>query len=266
MAQPSDLLPNSPEDLLPRILADVFVPGKRPPPWLGAPGGDSAAGRLAVIHPAKLTEYRARISAALSLVHPDGPPRYAGPCGVSIVYWLDRPAGHYRTGRNAHLLRDDAPIRPIGHTTGDADKIARCALDAVTDSPRSARRRPCRRNSATSKRADPDGALGPGRPAPAIRARRETWPARAPAPPAAPFARPTSREPRSSVATPRARVAGHRTRVVWEYGTQDPARPAPTAASARARGPATFLVSGRHPADLHRGDRRALQPPASPVR
>jgi Holliday junction resolvase RusA-like endonuclease len=92
------------------------------------------AGRLAVIHPAKLGEYRGRISAALALAHPDGPPRHPGPCSVGITYWIDRPAGHYRTGRNAHLLREGAPPRPTGHTTGDADKIARAALDAVTDS------------------------------------------------------------------------------------------------------------------------------------
>ena len=61
----------------PRVLADVFVPGKAQPQGSVRPVV-TKAGRLAVIHPAKLTEYRARISAALSLTHPDGPPRYAG--------------------------------------------------------------------------------------------------------------------------------------------------------------------------------------------
>ena len=51
------------------------------------------------------------------------------------------------------------------------------------------------------------------------------WLVRAPALPAALFVVADEREAVELVATLRARVAGHRTRVVWEYGTQDPARP-----------------------------------------
>lgn len=49
---------------------------------------------------------------------------------VRIRFQLPRPKSHYRTGRNAHLLRADAPHfvskRP------DIDKLLRATLDALT--------------------------------------------------------------------------------------------------------------------------------------
>jgi Holliday junction resolvase RusA-like endonuclease len=54
-----------------------------------------------------------------------------GPVEVQIWFWLPRPAGHYRTGRNAQLLRDGAPKRPSGRP--DADKLGRAILDGLTN-------------------------------------------------------------------------------------------------------------------------------------
>lgn len=55
-----------------------------------------------------------------------------GPVAVTIVFRLPRPKGHYRTGRNAHLLRDTAPLYPA--TKPDLDKLLRSTLDALTAS------------------------------------------------------------------------------------------------------------------------------------
>lgn len=60
----------------------------------------------------------------------DGPP-LDEPLAVAMVFAFARPQSHYRTGRNAHLLRDGAPIRPSG--TPDLSKLARAAEDALTD-------------------------------------------------------------------------------------------------------------------------------------
>lgn len=60
----------------------------------------------------------------------DGEAPLAGPVLVSVRFWLPRPRSHYRTGRNAHLLRDSAPRRPSG--TPDVDKLARAVLDGLT--------------------------------------------------------------------------------------------------------------------------------------
>jgi Holliday junction resolvase RusA-like endonuclease len=58
-------------------------------------------------------------------------PALGGPLEVSMLFRLPRPKGHYRTGRNAHLLRDSAPRYPTG--TPDLSKIVRATEDALTD-------------------------------------------------------------------------------------------------------------------------------------
>lgn len=52
-----------------------------------------------------------------------------GPIGLHVHFWLPRPRSHYRTGRNAHLLRDGAPTFPAGRP--DIDKLLRGTLDAL---------------------------------------------------------------------------------------------------------------------------------------
>ena len=54
------------------------------------------------------------------------------PLWVDMVFTFTRPKSHYRTGRNAHLLRDGAPVRPLGYP--DVSKLARSTEDALTDS------------------------------------------------------------------------------------------------------------------------------------
>lgn len=51
------------------------------------------------------------------------------PVAVHLVFAFARPKSHYRTGRNAHLLRDNAPTAPI--SPPDVDKLARAVLDAI---------------------------------------------------------------------------------------------------------------------------------------
>lgn len=52
-----------------------------------------------------------------------------GPVRVQVTFYLPRPKGHYRTGRNAGLLRDSAPLFP--HTKPDVDKLLRSTLDGM---------------------------------------------------------------------------------------------------------------------------------------
>ena len=49
---------------------------------------------------------------------------------VDMVFTAVRPRSHYRTGRNAHLLRDNAPARPM--SAPDLTKLARSTEDAIT--------------------------------------------------------------------------------------------------------------------------------------
>lgn len=55
-----------------------------------------------------------------------------GPVRAWIRFTFDRPPSHYRTGRNAHLLRESAPSHP-GRADGDLDKLVRAVCDALTD-------------------------------------------------------------------------------------------------------------------------------------
>lgn len=51
------------------------------------------------------------------------------PVAVVVTFYLPRPKGHYRTGRNANLLRDAAPQHHA--TKPDVDKLIRSTLDAI---------------------------------------------------------------------------------------------------------------------------------------
>lgn len=53
-----------------------------------------------------------------------------GPVVVTIAFYFARPKAHYGTGRNALALRASAPAQMT--TMPDVDKLARCALDALT--------------------------------------------------------------------------------------------------------------------------------------
>ena len=55
---------------------------------------------------------------------------FSGPIKVIMMFLLPRPKGHYRTGKNAHLLRDDAPMHPMSKP--DVLKLARGTEDALT--------------------------------------------------------------------------------------------------------------------------------------
>lgn len=50
---------------------------------------------------------------------------------VDCDFFLKRPEAHWRSGRFAHLLKDDAPAKPI--TIPDVDKLLRAVLDGMTD-------------------------------------------------------------------------------------------------------------------------------------
>lgn len=54
--------------------------------------------------------------------------------GVEVTSTFPRPASHYGTGRNAHVVRPSAPTYPsTAYSTGDVDKLARLVLDALAD-------------------------------------------------------------------------------------------------------------------------------------
>ena len=53
-----------------------------------------------------------------------------GPVVLDLRFFLARPKGHYRTGKNAHLLKASAPEYPTGKP--DTLKLTRAVEDALT--------------------------------------------------------------------------------------------------------------------------------------
>jgi Holliday junction resolvase RusA-like endonuclease len=60
------------------------------------------------------------------------PTPYDKPILARMVFSFARPRAHYRTGKNSHILRDDAPNRPVAKNLGDLCKLARAVEDALT--------------------------------------------------------------------------------------------------------------------------------------
>ena len=77
---------------------------------------------------AKVKPWRQDVRAAAieAAAHFDGPVR------LTVGFLLRRPASHYRTGKNAHLLRDAAPRHP--GKKPDIDKLLRSTLDGLGES------------------------------------------------------------------------------------------------------------------------------------
>jgi Holliday junction resolvase RusA-like endonuclease len=78
----------------------------------------------------RIKSWRGAVVDAVVSAAPPGLPM-SGPLQVVMVFGLRRPKSHYRTGKNAHLLRPDAPAYPQG--TPDLSKLARATEDALTD-------------------------------------------------------------------------------------------------------------------------------------
>lgn len=86
-------------------------------------------GRISMVESSgKVGTWREAVKAA-ALSHHAGEP-LTGAVAVVIQFTLPRPKGHYRRGRNAHLLRESAPAFPASRP--DLDKLARSSLDALT--------------------------------------------------------------------------------------------------------------------------------------
>lgn len=74
--------------------------------------------------------WRADVREACARVLPEGFAPLTGPLRVTLAFYVERGKGHYRSGRNAHLLRDSAPAYPT--TRPDVLKLARAIEDALT--------------------------------------------------------------------------------------------------------------------------------------
>jgi Holliday junction resolvase RusA-like endonuclease len=56
---------------------------------------------------------------------------FRGAVELRLGFDLQRPVGHFGTGRNAGIVKASAPAWPT--VAPDTDKLARCVGDAITD-------------------------------------------------------------------------------------------------------------------------------------
>lgn len=66
----------------------------------------------------------------LSIVQKHAPEApYAVPLQIDLQFYFTRPKSHYKTGKNAHLLKDNPPIY---HTSRpDVDNLSKFVMDAL---------------------------------------------------------------------------------------------------------------------------------------
>jgi len=113
-----------------RRLIDIFVPGKAVAKGSKTAFYAKALGRAMVVesNAKRQKPWASRISFNAKSAMSGAPVTCA--VSVGLVFTIHRPKSHYRTGRNAALLRSSAPPYPT--CKPDLDKLTRCALDALT--------------------------------------------------------------------------------------------------------------------------------------
>jgi len=85
-------------------------------------------GKVALVEMSKRVKpWRTEVAAAARALDLAGP--ILGPVSVDMVFTQVRPKSHYRTGANAHLLRDSAP--PCWCIAPDLSKLVRSTEDAL---------------------------------------------------------------------------------------------------------------------------------------
>lgn len=90
---------------------------------------NKAVGSARVYDPGTADGWKAIVALAAKPHVPPSP--LTGPVTVRLVFWMPRPKGHYRTGKRAHELRDNAPR---WHTSKpDADNLAKAVLDVMAN-------------------------------------------------------------------------------------------------------------------------------------
>jgi Holliday junction resolvase RusA-like endonuclease len=90
----------------------------------------SKHGKFAHLRSPEKTVNAERTLLAQALPHkPDTP--WEGPIGIKVKCVFARPKCHYRTGKNSHLLRDDAPELHI--VKPDASNLLKMVEDALKE-------------------------------------------------------------------------------------------------------------------------------------
>jgi Holliday junction resolvase RusA-like endonuclease len=113
------------------LVLELFVPGTPRPQGSVKPMVNKGTGRAFVKYNDTTIDHRNRLIHALSSQWhgSEVAPPIDGAVMVVATFTFERPKSHWRTGRNAHLLRDSAPLDMI--SAPDTDKLLRLVGDAL---------------------------------------------------------------------------------------------------------------------------------------
>ena len=105
---------------------ELFVSGI--PKGQPRPKAFSRGGIASVYDPGTAEGWKGQIALAIRSFIPSVPIPF--PVALQLVVFIPRPKAHFRTGKNSHQLRDDAPKwcpkKP------DSDNYAKAVMDAIT--------------------------------------------------------------------------------------------------------------------------------------
>lgn len=114
-----------------RLVLQVEVPGTPRPQGSVKPMVNKGTGRAFVKYNDTTVEHRNHLVHLLMQAwHGDGvTPPLEGGVMLVVTFTFERPKSHWRTGKNAHLLRDSAPRDMT--SAPDTDKLLRLVGDAL---------------------------------------------------------------------------------------------------------------------------------------
>jgi Holliday junction resolvase RusA-like endonuclease len=114
----------------PVLALEVIVRGDPAPQGSKKGFYNPKLGRVMLVEDSKkVAPWRQEVLAA-ALEARAGGPTLDCPVAAEMVFTSTRPKSHYRSGRNAHLLREGAPARPASKP--DLSKLLRSTEDALT--------------------------------------------------------------------------------------------------------------------------------------
>jgi Holliday junction resolvase RusA-like endonuclease len=113
------------------LVLELFVPGTPRPQGSTTPMVSKGTGRAFAKYDQTTIAARNRVVHALGVAWhgADQRPPLDGAVMVVATFTFERPKSHWRTGKNAHLLRDSAPLDMI--SAPDTDKLLRLVGDAL---------------------------------------------------------------------------------------------------------------------------------------
>ena len=112
-----------------KLLVDFFVPGKAQPAGSKTPGRNFKTGAMFVRESnPRAGQWKTDVKKFAKDAYPSGRP-IRGAVKVRCIFHILRPKGHYRSGKNSHLLRDSAPKYPV--TKPDSTKLFRGTEDSL---------------------------------------------------------------------------------------------------------------------------------------